>query len=110
MRQASLLFRSSIVPECTQRTSLALLTHLEESTWLPGIVDRIEEILRNRESLLRCCIAAVLLLLLPSPIWHRGPSHYPASGADKACATVQVPRARKLEPQQAADKTQNLLR
>ena len=60
-------------------------------------VDRIEELLRNLEILLRCCIAAVLLLLLPSPIWHRGPSHYPASGADKACATVQVPRARKLQ-------------
>ena len=77
MRQAPLLLRS-IVPECTLRTSLALvtlLTQLEESTWLPRTVDRIEELLRNLEILLRCCIAAPLLLPLPSPgrlLCHRG--------------------------------------
>jgi len=71
MRQAPLLLRS-IVPECTLRTSLALPTQLEESTWLPRTVDRIDELLRNLEILLRCCIAALLPLPLPSPLCHRG--------------------------------------
>ena len=74
MGQAPLLLRS-IVPIWTLRTSLALVTQLEESTWLPRTVDRIDELLRNLEILLRCCIAGLLLLPLPSPgrlLCHRG--------------------------------------
>ena len=61
-----------MVPVCTLLTSLARVTLLEEYTWLPRIVDRNEELLRNLEILLRCCIAALLLLPLPSPLCHRG--------------------------------------
>ena len=44
------------------------LFHLACKTWMPRTVDRIEELLRNLEILLRCCIAALLLLPLPTRV------------------------------------------